>query len=292
MTADRRDGSERRVVLVTGLSGAGRSTCLKALEDLDYEAVDNLPLALLPALLDGEPERARVAIGVDSRSRAFRADTMIAEVARMRADPTLAVTLLFLDSDPAVLERRFSETRRRHPLAADRPVADGVRLEREMMAPLRAAADTVIDTSEMRAQELRQHIWAAHATAASRRLVVTVISFSYRVGLPRDADLVFDVRFLSNPHYDPELRPRDGRDPAVQRHIEADSAFAPFIATLQALLAPLLPAYGREGKHYLTIAIGCTGGQHRSVFVAERLAAWLTGAGEQVSLRHRDVPVR
>lgn len=292
MTAERESVPERRVVLVTGLSGAGRSTCLKALEDIDYEAVDNLPLALLPALLEGEPEHDRIAIGVDSRSRAFRAETMIAEVERLRADPSLDITLLFLDSDPAVLERRFSETRRRHPLATDRPVADGVRLESTLMAPLRAAADTVIDTSEMRAQELRQQVWAAHATGAARRLVVTLVSFSYRHGLPRDADLVFDVRFLRNPYYDPALRPMDGRDAPVQRHIEADPAFGPFIAALEALLAPLLPAYAREGKHYLTIAVGCTGGQHRSVFVAERLAGWLTGVGEQVSLRHRDVPGR
>lgn len=285
------------VVLVTGLSGAGRTTTLKVLEDEGFEAVDNLPLSLLPLLLaptaDGDGPRSgapRMAVGVDLRTRGFDQGGLLDQLATLRARPDLDLRVVYLDCDDAVLIRRFTETRRRHPLATDRPVADGIRIEREVMAPLREAADVVIDTSALTLAAFRQTLVAALAIGGGRRMTVTVLSFAFRGGLPREADLVFDVRFLDNPHYRDDLRPRDGRDPEVAAYVEADPDFAPFLERLEGLLKPLLPRYEREGKSYLTIAVGCTGGKHRSVVTAERLAAWLKSLGTPVTLRHRDLP--
>lgn len=280
----------RRLVLVTGLSGAGRSTVLKALEDEGYEAVDNLPLALLDNLLaDPAATPAALAVAVDVRSRRFDATAFLERVAGLRADPELETVLVFLEADADALLRRFTETRRRHPLAARRPIAEGIELERGLMAPLRDQADLVIDTTNMSSGELRRHVGAHLAPDDEPRLAIFVTSFSYRQGLPRNADLVFDMRFLDNPHYVDALRPRTGRDPEVAAHIEADPDFAPFMAQMEQLFGLLLPRFEREGKRYLTIGVGCTGGRHRSVFVAERLAALLSGARRRVSLQHRDL---
>ena len=287
------------VVLVTGLSGAGRTSTLKVLEDEGFEAVDNLPLALLPMLLApvrpedaADPDRmaARVAVGVDLRTRGFDLRLLLEQLAALRARADLDLRVVYLDCDDSVLIRRFTETRRRHPLATDRPVADGIRIEREIMMPLRETADVVIDTSALTLASFRQTLAGALAITGGRRMTVTVLSFAFRGGLPREADLVFDVRFLDNPHYRQDLRPRDGRDPEVAAYVEADPDFAPFLAGLKGLLAPLLPRYEREGKSYLTIAVGCTGGKHRSVVTAERLAGWLKSLGTPVTLRHRDLP--
>ncbi len=285
------------VVLVTGLSGAGRTTTLKVLEDEGFEAVDNLPLSLLPMLLAAGPgstagasRAVRLAVGVDLRTRGFDRRILLDQLAALRARPDLDFRVVYLDCDDAVLIRRFTETRRRHPLATDRPVADGIRIEREVMMPLREVADVVIDTTALTLAAFRQNLVAALAVEGARRMTVTVLSFAFRGGLPREADLVFDVRFLENPHYVDALRPRDGRDPAVAAYVDRDPDFAPFLEHLQALLHPLLPRYEREGKSYLTIAIGCTGGKHRSVTTAERLAAWLKSLGTPVTLRHRDLP--
>ena len=291
-------GDRALVVLVTGLSGAGRTSTLKILEDEGFEAVDNLPLSLLPMLLapgrdgagSGPSGTARVAVGVDLRTRGFDQRLLLDLLAALRARPDLDLRVVYLDCDDAVLIRRCTETRRRHPLATDRPVADGIRIERDVMMPLREAADVVIDTSALTLAGFRQGLVAALAVDGTRRMTVTVLSFAFRGGLPREADLVFDVRFLENPHYVEELRPRDGRDPAVAAHVERDPDFAPFLGHLKALLEPLLPRYEREGKSYLTIAVGCTGGKHRSVVTAERLAAWLKSLGTPVTLRHRDLP--
>ncbi len=284
---------KRRVVLVTGLSGAGRSSCLKALEDIGYEAVDNLPLALLPALLssaDAEAgPRRSTAIGVDIRTRDFGVASFIAEVSRLKQLPDREVQLLFLDCEADVLARRFTETRRRHPFALDRPLADGIQLERQLVSPLRDHADLVLDTSQLGLSDLRRILWSAFVLDPKSGVAVSVSSFSYRQGLPREADLVFDVRFLDNPHYDPVLRPLDGRDVRVAAHVAADPDYAPFFDALTRMLEPLLPRFYAEGKSYLTIAIGCTGGRHRSVFVAEQLAEWLRAKGQLVSLFHRDV---
>jgi UPF0042 nucleotide-binding protein len=273
------------VILVTGLSGAGRSTALRALEDLGYEAVDNLPLALLNAP-DGFDRP--VALGIDSRTRGFTAAALLERIQRLAAEATVKVTLVFLTCSDEVVQRRYTETRRRHPLALDRPIADGIRRERLLLEGLAEAADLVIDSTDLSIADLKRLMQGHFALGRRPDLALAVMSFSYRHGLPREADLVFDVRYLANPHYRPALRPLTGRDAAVGAYIEADPAYTPFFAHLTGLLLPLLPGYEREGKSYLTLAIGCTGGRHRSVFVAERLAAWLAAQGRQVDLRHRD----
>ena len=290
--AGTRGGPEaaKRIVLVTGVSGAGRSTALKCFEDLGYEAVDNLPLTLLESVvLGGSPEQPPLAVGVDIRTRDFGVDSLIAGLDRLLASGLVSVTLLFLDCDDDVLVRRFTETRRRHPLAAGRPVADGLRLERSMLADLRKRADIAIDTSQLSPGALKDEITRRFAVGAQSGLAVLITSFSYRYGLPREADLVFDARFLTNPHYDPALRDMTGRDGPVGEYIAADADFATFLDGLQAMLSVLLPRYEKEGKSYLTIAVGCTGGRHRSVYVAERLGKMLESGGRRVHLTHRDI---
>lgn len=279
-----------RLLLVTGLSGAGKSVTLKVLEDLGYEAIDNLPLRLVHNLVrDAEDAAPAMALGLDIRTRDFDADTFIAVVDGLRRREHLDVHLLFLDGEEEILRRRFSETRRRHPLAADRPVLDGIRHERLLMRPVRAAADTRIDTSRLSVVELRQVLEGSYALDGPRRLSVFVTSFGFRRGLPRDADLVIDVRFLSNPYYDTALKPLTGLDGDVVSHVEADPDFATFFKGLCDMLLPLLPRYLAEGKSYLTIAIGCTGGRHRSVVVAEKLTRWLSENGIAAQVRHHDI---
>ena len=280
-------GRQRSLVLVTGMSGAGRSTALSILEDLGYESIDNLPLDLLKPLIAGGSRS--LALGVDIRTRGFAVAPLLAQLDRNLSGAGLRVTLLFLDCDDTVLVRRYTETRRRHPLSRGRPLADGIAAERNLLAPLRARADPVIDTSALSPGELRQVLAGHFERHAAEAMAVCVTSFAYRNGLPREADLVFDVRFLRNPHYEPELRPLTGRDEAVDRFIAADPRLAPFFAKLTDLLAGVLPDYRGEGKTYLTIALGCTGGRHRSVAMAERLAGWFAARGEPVTLLHRDL---
>jgi UPF0042 nucleotide-binding protein len=279
-----------RVLLVTGMSGAGRSTALKILEDMGYEAFDNLPLSLVPALIEGAAADApAIAVGADLRTRGFAIESMLETLDEVVRRTARELEVLFIDCDDERLQRRYTETRRPHPLARDRPVMDGIRLERRVVSPLRDRADLVIDTSNLTAAQLKRLLTGQFALEAAG-LRVFVTSFSYRHGIPRDADLIFDVRFLDNPHYVPELRPLTGLDPAVARHIEADPGFAPFFTGLCRLLEPLLARYEKEGKTYLTIGIGCTGGRHRSVYVAERLAERLRAAGARTELSHRDLP--
>lgn len=287
-----RAGAEtvRRLTLVTGMSGAGRTSALRALEDAGYEAVDNLPLSLLPSLIRPEDAPGRpLAIGVDTRTRGFAVEPFLATLERARGQADFDVRLLFIDCDDEVLRRRFTETRRRHPLAMDRAVTDGIRIERNLLRDLRDRADLLIDTSSLSQADLKRRVQDSLALEAPAGLAVQIISFAYRNGLPRDADLVFDVRFLSNPHYQAELRPLTGLDPAVAAYIEADSGCASFLEGLTAMLGALLPRYEREGKSYLTIAIGCTGGRHRSVFVAERLNAWALARGRRCAVLHREL---
>ena len=278
-----------RVLVVSGMSGAGKSTALRALEDLGYEAVDNLPLALIDRLLSPEDLRAArpLAFGIDSRTRGFDADAIAARLQALRAGG-LDVRLVFLDCAGGELTRRFSETRRRHPLALDRPAADGIAAERELLSSLRRWADAVIDTTDYRAADLRAVIGERFGGDNGSPLTLTVMSFGFARGLPRDADLVFDLRFLANPHWDLALRPLTGEDAAVQAYIAADPAFTPAFERIADLLLTLLPGYGREGKAYLTVALGCTGGRHRSVFVAAALAERLAAAGYAPHLIHRD----
>jgi len=278
------------VVIVTGMSGAGRSTALKALEDLGYEAVDNLPISLLSSLLTpGTGSGRPLAIGVDARTRDFGAAPFLEELDGLIAMEAFRVRLLFLDCDSEVLQRRFSETRRRHPVTPDRRVTDGIAHERVLLAPLRDRADEVIDTTDMAIGDLKRLLDANYALERAPGLAVFVTSFAYRHGLPHEADLVFDVRFLQNPHYVEALRPQSGLDKAVGDFIEKDPDLEAYFQHLTQLLEPLLPRFEAEGKSYLTIAIGCTGGKHRSVYTAERLGAWLVEKGERVSVNHRDL---
>jgi UPF0042 nucleotide-binding protein len=280
------------VLLISGLAGAGRTTALRALEDLGYEAVDNLPLELLPHLLRGiasAESEGPIAIGIDSRSRGFTGGDFQHHIETLRADARFEPVLVFLDCTDDVLIRRFTETRRRHPLAPDRNAADGIARERTLMFPIRAISDLVVDTSNRSMAELKRLMTERFALDRQPGLAVTVMSFSYRIGIPREADLVFDVRFLSNPHYVDALRPLDGETPEVATFIERDPALSGFMASLDALIKPLLPSYEREGKSYLTIAVGCTGGKHRSVYVAKKLADALGASGRPIALIHRDL---
>ncbi|AWJ94849.1 RNase adaptor protein RapZ (plasmid) [Azospirillum baldaniorum] len=290
LLTERPMGPDGQLVLVTGMSGAGMSVALKALEDLGYEAVDNLRLSLVPALLEqADPRKRPLALVIDSRTRDFSAHAMLEEVEALKAHAGLEVRLVFLDCGDETLQRRFTETRRRHPLAIDRPVPDGIQLERTMLLPLKQQADVTIDTTQLSIHDLRRILAGNFQIDSQTALQVFVTSFSFRMGLPREADLVFDVRFLTNPHYDPDLRPLTGLDPRVAARVEGDPDFAEFFRHLTDLLQPLLPRYNQEGKSYLTIAVGCTGGKHRSVFVAERLAAWLGGLGLKVGISHREL---
>lgn len=280
----------RRVLLATGMSGAGLSVALKALEDLGYESVDNLRLSLVPALIEqGDPSYRPLAIVIDSRTRDFSVSAFLDQVESLKARPDLDVRLLYLDCGDEVLQRRFTETRRRHPLANDRPVPDGIQRERAMLFPLKQRADVAVDTTQLSIHDLRRILSGHFSLDSHPALQVFVTSFSFRLGIPREADLVFDVRFLTNPHWDPNLRPLTGRDAAVAERVEGDPDFPTFFENLTGLLRPLLPRYNQEGKSYLTIAVGCTGGRHRSVFVAERLAQWLKGLDVKVGLSHRDL---
>ena len=279
-----------RVFVVTGLSGAGRTTALKALEDMDCEAVDNLPVRLMGTLIRQGPAEGRgLAIGVDVRTRDFDAGRFAHEIEELRAGVDTPVELLFLDSANDIIARRYTETRRIHPMASDRPLTDGIVAERRLLAPLREAADFVMDTSHSNIHEFANLLRDRVVGIATGEPNVLVISFSYRNGVPRDADMVFDVRFLRNPHYDPALRPLTGRDAGVGDYVAADPDFDEYFARLTNLLALLLPRFREEAKSYLTIGIGCTGGRHRSVYVAERLREWMAERMTRVELRHREL---
>jgi UPF0042 nucleotide-binding protein len=278
-----------RLVLVTGMSGAGRSSALKVFEDMGFEAVDNMPLALLGALAAGGTPPRSIAVGVDVRTRNFGVEPILDGMDRLIADGGFDASLVFLDSSDEVLRRRFTETRRPHPLAGDRPVADGINHERRLLGDLRERADLVVDTTDLSPAELRRLLTGHFTPTDDAGMTIFVTSFSYRHGIPREADLVFDVRFLANPHYDPALKPLTGLDADCGAFIARDPSWTPFFDALTGLLDVLLPGYGREGKSCLTIAVGCTGGRHRSVFVADRLALWLRDRSAKVDDIHRDV---
>ena len=277
------------LLLVTGLSGAGKSTALAALEDLGYEVVDNLPLRLLRTLLDGSSENATLAIGTDSRTVGFSSELLLSEINELKQVSSINVTLIFLTCDTDVLHLRFTETRRRHPLAIDRPVTDGILHERQLMRPLLDRADHVIDTSHLNAIDLRVLVDGSFSLTDEPPFTISITSFAFRQGLPRESDLVLDVRFLTNPHYVERLRERTGLDKDVAKYVESDPDFTGFFMRLSRMIIPLLPRYAAEGKRYLTIAIGCTGGRHRSVVVAEHLAKYLIEANFPVQVRHRDL---
>ncbi len=280
-------------IVLTGLSGSGKSQAIRALEDLGYFCVDNLPTTLIPTLaklsLRAGGDINKVAIVVDVREGGFLSS--FPTIFRgLRKLPRLNPVLIFLEASTAALVRRFSETRRPHPLAPDRSVSEGIRDERSRLNAIRDMADEIIDTSDMTVHELRHFFLGLSRNRSRARLVVTVLSFGYKHGVPVDADLVFDVRCLPNPHFVSTLRRRTGRDRAVVRFLERDSSTREFMDKLEEYLRYVIPHYVVEGKSYLTIAIGCTGGRHRSVMVAERLRRALTDVGgARVRVRHRDI---
>jgi UPF0042 nucleotide-binding protein len=280
-----------RVVFVTGPSGAGRSTAINVLEDLGFEVIDNLPLSFLPRLLSGPLSRP-LALGIDVRNRDFSVAALVEAVDLLTRDPALQAEILYLDARPEVIVRRYSETRRRHPAAPEEAPAIGVDREIEMLASVRNRADVLIDTSDLTPHDLRDEITRWFGRDDDRRMAVSVQSFSFKRGLPRGVDMVFDVRFLQNPHWEPDLRPLDGRDPRVAAFVDSDPRLQPFFTRVRDLVLSLLPAYREEGKSHLAISFGCTGGQHRSVALAEMLGQALAEAGWGVSIRHRELERR
>ncbi|WP_328799718.1 RNase adapter RapZ [Sedimentimonas flavescens] len=277
-----------RVVLVTGPSGAGRSTAIAALEDLGYETIDNLPLSLVPRLLDGALSQP-MALGIDVRNREFSAIALIELIDRLTRTPTVRLEILFMDARADVLLRRYSETRRRHPLSPGDAPEVGIAQEIDLLAPIRARADVLIDSSDMTIHDCRAEIARLFDMGQRDRLAVTVHSFSYKRGVPRGLDMMFDCRFLANPHWVPELRPLSGLDATVAGHVAADPRYEEFVSRVRELLLFLLPAHVEEGKSHLSVGFGCTGGQHRSVAVTESMAKMLAEAGWHVSKRHREL---
>lgn len=290
----RRDVPRGRFIVVTGLSGAGKSQAIRALEDLGYFCVDNLPTQLIPTLANlskrGSADLPKVALVIDVREGSFLRE-FPRVWKRLKATPGLDPLLIFLEASHETLVRRFSETRRPHPLAHGRSVVEGLQAERRRMQKIRELADEIVDTTHLTVHQLRERFLGfSEARSPRQKLLVTVLSFGFKHGLPVDADLVFDVRFLPNPHFVDRLRPQTGRDPAVVKFLERQPLTGEFLARLRDLLLFLMPQYVHEGKSYLTIAIGCTGGRHRSVMVAEALKPALsTVPGVRVQVRHRDV---
>lgn len=285
-------GNPVRVVMVTGPSGAGRSSAINVLEDLGFEAIDNLPMSLIPRLLDGPPLPRPLALGLDVRNRDFSSISLIELVDWLHRSPGVASDLLYLDCNTDTLVRRFSETRRRHPLSPDDTPLSGIEHELELLEPVRERADVLIDTSTLTPHQLRAEIARWFAPRDGRPMSLSLQSFSYKRGLPRGVDMVFDCRFLANPHWVPELRDMDGRSPEVAAHVEGDPRFADFFERVHGLISSLLEAFVDEGKTSLSIAFGCTGGKHRSVALAEKMARTLAEQGWRVSKRHRELDRR
>ncbi len=296
MTNDR-SALPKKILLVTGLSGAGKTTVLRTLEDMGWEAVDNFPTRLIGALLelpspDSNPAPiTQLALGFDSRTRGYKPDTLIAQIKRLEKRADLIISTLFLDCAGTEIERRYSETRRRHPMAKDRPAIDGIAQERMLMEPMRRWADTVIDTTKMSASDLQMAIREQYRVDAAP-MNVTISSFGFSRGVPHNADMIFDMRFLRNPHWDQELRPMTGMDQQVKDYVSADADYEKSTSKIRDLVLYLLPLYDAQGKAYVNIAFGCTGGRHRSVHVAEAFGKWLREAGFSPTIVHRNLTSR
>jgi UPF0042 nucleotide-binding protein len=276
-----------RLLLVTGMSGAGKSTVLDALEDMGWDIVDNLPADLLEGFVRGSVQgrTVPVGIGMDVRSRGFEPEALPGLIHSIAG---VAPEILFLDCSGGELIRRFDETRRRHPLAPDRPAEDGIARERELLAPLRAASDSVLDTTDLTPVELRDELRRRYG-GDSDQPVLTITSFAFARGIARTADLVFDLRFLPNPHWVAELRPLTGEDPAVREYLAKEPTWNETMSQIESLLIDWIPRYWAAGKSYVTVAFGCTGGRHRSVAAAVEIAERLRGAGFSPNVRHRDL---
>jgi len=283
--------SATHLVVITGMSGSGKASVLKAFEDLDYYCVDNLPIDLIPRFADlakqsGEIEKAALVADIREGEQLKRLPRIIQSLRKQ-----IKTTVLYLEASDEALLRRFSETRRPHPLGKDSTVKKALEQERRLLQPIRALADIVVDSSKFNVHELRSHITAKFtAGSTDKDIMVSVVSFGYKAGVPNDADLLFDVRFLPNPHFIPAFRPYTGRHPQVAKYIRSFPQTQEFIDRISALLVYLIPHYVREGKSYLTIGFGCTGGQHRSVFIGEEVKKLLAKAGYRVKVTHRDSP--
>ncbi|TMM48860.1 RNase adapter RapZ [Qipengyuania marisflavi] len=285
--------ARQRILLVTGLSGAGKTTTLQVLEDLGWETIDNFPVRLLGGMVGGKAvQPAPLAIGFDSRTRGFVPDEIITLCSQLAAQSDVELETLFLDCASGEIERRYNETRRPHPMARERPVLEGIKAERELLDPLRSWADNVIDSSDFASNQLQQVVREQFADTAAREMTVTVSSFGFSRGMPPLADLLFDMRFLDNPHWIAELREQTGLDDAVGAHIRRDPAFAPSFDRIADLIRTLIPHYAAQGRSYLNIAFGCTGGRHRSVYSAERAAQVLREAGFSPTVIHRNLGTR
>lgn len=290
MTRTPRNRNARQLVLLTGLSGSGKGSILKTFEDLGFYCVDNLPVALIPAFselyVEGVGEVERAALLVDAREG--EGIKKLPEIYRkMRSERSVA--LVFVEASDEALLRRFSETRRPHPLGQDFSILEGIREERRRMAPIRRLADLTIDTTKFNVNELRRFILDRFESPGKRPLMISVVSFGFRYGIPTEADLVFDVRFLPNPHFVPRLRPFSGKNPRVARYIRSFPQTGQFLRRIESLLSYLIPHYIREGKSYLTVALGCTGGRHRSVMLAEVIRRTLARKGYSTKVVHRDL---
>ncbi len=280
---------KQQIIIVTGPAGAGRTTAIKIIEDFGIEVIDNLPLNMISRILYGPPTGSRLAIGVDSRTRGFSSETLLEIIGEIEKNKKYVPVLLFLDCSSECLLRRFSETRRRHPASPHGTPAMGIEHEVAMLGILKERADILLDTTELRPHKLRVELARWFDTSEEQGLAVSVQSFSYKRGTPRGIDMMIDCRFLRNPHWDPALRRHTGLEPLVAEYVSQDPLFAAFFLKLQDFVSLLLPAYQAEGKAYFSIGLGCTGGQHRSVFVAEKLAAGLMEMGWAVSTRHREM---
>lgn len=274
---------ENKNIIVTGFSGAGISSVLKTLEDLGHEVFDNFPLHLGHYLLENQQSVRPIALGIDTRTRGFDA-TEIIDFAR-----THDFEILFITCEPREIQKRFSETRRRHPLAESKSVKSGIEQEQKLLEPLEGAADTIIDTSGFSVHDLRHMLEGHFLDGNPKSLNITLMSFGFKHGAPREADIMMDVRFLKNPHWDPDLKPLTGKDQKIGAFIAEDEDYKSFMENFKALIYPLLPRYKQEGKTYLTIAVGCTGGRHRSVHIVETLNIWLKGEGLSPHIDHRDL---
>ncbi|MBX7496563.1 RNase adapter RapZ [Qipengyuania sp. 6B39] len=292
MTDESPSRVRQRILLVTGLSGAGKSTALQVLEDIGWEAIDNFPVRLLGGLVGGGADSGQLAIGFDSRTRGFVPTEIIAMCKQLEARDDVELTTLFIDCSSSEIERRYNETRRPHPMARGRPVHEGIKAERELLEPLRRWADIVVETSNFATNQLQQEVREQFASSAEREMTVTVSSFGFARGMPPLADLLFDMRFIDNPHWVEELRHKTGLDDAVGTHIESDPAFRPAFERIADLLREVLPRYAAQGRSYLNIAFGCTGGRHRSVYSAERAAEVLREAGFSPTVIHRNLGSR
>ena len=285
-----KDKARISVLLIVGVSGAGKTTVLHTLEDCGFRVVDGLPLSMIESFLAVEEGRHSVAIGVDTFASDFSTKKFTDILLKLNKNPNIKAKILYLDCDDKTIVRRYKETRRTHPFAKGKVgLLEGIAKERKKLVGFDEAATNFIDTSEFSAAELKRMTQKIFCFMADKGMLITVMSFAYRSGIPLDADLVFDVRCLINPHYDAKLRPLTGLDKKIGNYIRKDVDFDALMEALKNLLKILIPKYEQEGKNYLTIAVGCTGGQHRSVFVAEEVAKWLSKEGKEVVIRHREI---